>query len=116
MSKLNISGAVVDLDKNISVKFSEEELKDILSLEHLERDLCVTHESLHCACDGDGQIYAPVQDSETRSCQLGQTRARGQPLPWEHHASPFEPHMLQECKLMDSQNHITYIFRNKCNI
>lgn len=56
LSKVALSGCVVDQNsKKEKLKLSNEELKDLFSIQH-SIDVCATHELLNCSCNGDGEV------------------------------------------------------------
>lgn len=126
LSKTGLSGAIVDPQNKTSIKLSNDELKDLLSLQ--ENITCLTHDLLKCECSNSGEIPEPPPSSATEPtkeessedlCPLIQeSKLESQKLhmnelfKWEHHGQPFNSEVLKVMGLASSSDFITYMFRN----
>lgn len=126
LSKLGLSGAVVDPEATNSIRLSDEELKKLFTIESEFYDACLTHSSLECNCGCDGTVPEPNIQSEdiedSRTSQLGRaspscdTKLKSnQLMQWEHHGQPLDQFIVEESGLTNTQDIITFIFRNKLN-
>ncbi|XP_054286277.1 DNA repair and recombination protein RAD54B-like [Macrosteles quadrilineatus] len=115
LKKAGLNEAVVDFNHTSDVRLSEEELKDLFTLE--EEVDCLTHGMLGCECAGEGEVPQPVvPQSDTRQCQLipqpGQSLRSNQLFQWQHYRQPLPLHMLTEMGLEEAGEFITFAFRN----
>lgn len=128
LSKLGLSGAVVDPEATNSIRLSDEELKRLFTIEIDFYDSCLTHSSLDCNCLCDGTIPQPHSEAvehdigDSRSSQLGRESPScdnklksNQLMQWEHHGQPLDPYVVEESGLKNCQDIITFMFKNKLN-
>ncbi|XP_055623228.1 DNA repair and recombination protein RAD54B-like [Toxorhynchites rutilus septentrionalis] len=131
ISKTSLSATVVDQKQKLcNLKFADEELKDLFSVD-LDRKDCLTHQMLACECRGAGEI--PEQNelksletqNESLECSRFQIRLPKTKMKkdkrslkmqelmcWEHHRSPINPEILKELSLEESAEDIVFMFRN----
>lgn len=119
LSKMGLYDGTVDPENNKSIKLSQEELKDIFFLCEDELEDCLTHRALYCDCTKKGEIPVPEIEEEERGCQLMKFSNAALKISelfhWEHHGHPFNLDFLTELCLKNSEEEISFIFRNgKC--
>ncbi|XP_058460266.1 DNA repair and recombination protein RAD54B-like [Malaya genurostris] len=134
ISKSSLSGAVVDQKQNLNnLKFSDEELKDLFSI-NSECNDCLTHQLLVCDCNGVGEIPEPIayssQEENSQNTELSRFQIRSakpqsskqrrtmkmqELMRWEHHRVPVRNDILEELSLTACSEEIVFLFRNKVN-
>ena len=131
ISKQGLSGAVVD-SKDLhtggkTVHFSKEDLRDLFVFN--SRTVSSTHDLLGCSCCSEGESGKEgtseasrevINPEDDRKCQLFKTESLSSSkkiqgiselMDWRHVATPFDDNFDDDL-LIESQDHISMIFRN----
>lgn len=121
VSKLGLSGTVVDLGKGAEhTTFSTTELRDLFSLIDSP---CLTHDLLNCCCGLDGSVNnVEVEEEQVseRPCQLGRRGERAasaaqkqlsmsELMRWRHFSG--DTHTFSDHYLDQAREHITFAFQ-----
>ncbi|EDO39293.1 predicted protein [Nematostella vectensis] len=124
-TKQGLSGAVADDRKQVKVDFSQEDVKDLFTLDELT--VCSTHDLLQCQrCNRVQQAEKEPDPScvqtMTRACQLGMPPTEkkmnvsiAELMKWQHFPSPLCLTELCDDAILRAEDHITFVFRNEVN-
>lgn len=126
LSKTTLSGCVVDAAgfKRDCLKFSDDELKDLFSIQPQQYAICATHELLSCDCNGDGENLTKLNSnaqslSQPSTYKIDLQQAKGNSLKidelsqWQHYKAPICGELLTDLCLSNCDDEINFIFRNQ---